>query len=154
MKSATSDTEMTPAFGDGLSGMKDDSGDTPFGAGTPSSSMAMPDAGLGIPGFMASVPDMRLAANPKFAANMPKSVLKIPVAIQVVIGSARVPLSQVAQLGPGSMITLDQKLGAPALILVNGKEVAKGELFVLDGEGSRLGITITEVTGSGGNAAD
>jgi flagellar motor switch/type III secretory pathway protein FliN len=28
---------------------------------------------------------------------------------------------------------------------VNGREVAKGELFVLDGEGERLGLTITEV---------
>ena len=75
------------------------------------------------------------------------SVLKIPVAIQVVIGSASIPLSQIAQLGPGAVITLTPKLGAPASILVNGKEVAKGDLFVLDGEGGRLGIVITEVPG-------
>ena len=75
------------------------------------------------------------------------AVLKIPVAIQVVIGSASIPLSQIAQLGPGAVITLNQKLGTPASILVNGKEVAKGDLFVLDGEGGRLGIVITEVPG-------
>ncbi len=81
---------------------------------------------------------------------VPASVLRIPIAIQVVIGSARVPLSQVTQLGPGSTITLDQKLGTPAVVLVNGREVAKGELFVLDADGGRLGITISEVTGGGG----
>ena len=101
-----------------------------------------------------SLPQKSLAANSTQAAMMPGSILKIPVAIQVVIGSARLPLSQVAQLGPGAIITLDQKLGTPAAILVNGKEVAKGELFVLDGDGGQLGITITEVTGGGANAAD
>ena len=85
---------------------------------------------------------------------MPGSVLKIPVAIQVVIGSARVPLSQVAQLGPGAMITLDQKLGTPAVILVNGREVARGELFVFDGDGDRLGITITEVNDGSASTTD
>ena len=48
---------------------------------------------------------------------------------------------------------LDQKLGEPALILVNGKEVAKGELVVLDAEGGQLGITIAEVTGGSGPGA-
>ena len=79
------------------------------------------------------------------AGLMPESVLRIPVAIQVVIGTASLPLSKVAQLGPGSMIPLDQKLGTPATILVNGREVARGDLFVLEGDGERLGITITEV---------
>ncbi len=84
---------------------------------------------------------------------VPEAVMRIPVNIQVVIGSARLPLAQVAQLGPGSVMTLEQKLGTPAAILVNGREIAKGELFVLDGEGDRLGITITEVAGAGRPAA-
>lgn len=78
---------------------------------------------------------------------MPQSVLRIPVSLQVVIGTTRLPLSQIAQLTAGSTIALEQKLGAPATILVNGREVAKGEIFVLEDEGAddRLGITITEV---------
>ena len=80
------------------------------------------------------------------------AVMRIPVNIQVVIGSACLPLSQVAQLGPGSVMTLEQKLGSPAIILVNGREIARGELFVLDGEGDRLGITITEVMSAQGSA--
>jgi flagellar motor switch protein FliN len=84
------------------------------------------------------------APTPAEGRRLPDSVLKIPVSIQVMIGSTRIPLSQVAQLGPGTVIPLDQKLGEPALISVNGKDVARGELFVLDGEDNRLGITITE----------
>ena len=89
------------------------------------------------------------APKPAFAgAQLPGAVMRIPVAVQVVIGSTKLPLSQISELSPGAVIKLDQKLGAPALILVNGREVAKGELFVLDGEGDRLGITITEVAAS------
>ena len=97
--------------------------------------------------FGDALPDLPAAASTVkvAAAGMAGAVLRIPVSIQVVIGSALIPLSQVALLGPGSVITLDQKLGAPALILVNGREIARGELFVLEGEGNGLGISITEV---------
>lgn len=81
---------------------------------------------------------------------MSNSILRIPVEIQVVIGSARVPLSQVTQMSQGTIITLDQRLGAPATILVNGKVVAKGDLFVIEGEANRLGITITDIHEPGG----
>jgi flagellar motor switch protein FliN len=73
------------------------------------------------------------------------SIMKIPVSVQVVIGSTRIPLSQISELAAGSMITLDQKLGAPASVLVNGREVAKGDVFVLDGDSQELGITILEI---------
>lgn len=117
----------------------------------------LPARSAAMPGFEpsdAQLPGMSAlemaASGVLSASSLPGSVMKIQVAIQVVIGSARVPLAQVAQLGPGAVITLDQKLGTPASILVNGKEVAKGELYVLDGEGDRLGITITEVVSSSG----
>lgn len=83
---------------------------------------------------------------------LPGAVLRIPVSVQVVIGTARLPLSQVAQLAPGASLTLEEKLGAPARMLVNGREVARGELFVVDEADGRLGLTITEVAGSGADA--
>ena len=113
---------------------------------------ALPEAGLNMRDLISETGTSPMAISTN-GNMMPASVLRIPVAIQVVIGSARVPLSQVTQLGPGATITLDQKLGSPAVILVNGKEVARGELFVLDAVGGQLGITITEVTGSNGGAA-
>lgn len=79
------------------------------------------------------------------AIQLPGAVLRIPVSVQVVIGSARLPLSRVTELAPGAMLTLEEKLGTPARMLVNGREVARGELFVIDEADGRLGITITEV---------
>lgn len=97
------------------------------------------------------LPDLSSAAatgESRPAQALPSAVLRIPVSVQIVIGSARLPLAEVADLAPGSTITLDEKLGAAARVLVNGREVAKGELFVLDPESGRLGITISEVAGT------
>ena len=77
------------------------------------------------------------------------SIMQIPVGIQVVIGSTVMPLSRIAELGAGSVITLDQQLGSPVIILVNGKEVATGDLFVIESEGDRLGIRLTSVADRG-----
>lgn len=102
-----------------------------------------------------ALPDMEAA--PPLAAEAPAAtdggavsaaLLQIPVTLQVVLGTARLPLSRLAELKPGSIVNLDQKLGSPATILVNGREVARGNLYVADGEEARLGITITEVIGS------
>lgn len=84
-------------------------------------------------------------AIPQESSPVGSALLQIPVFIQVVLGSARLPLSRVAEFSPGAMLNLDQKLGEPASILVNGREIARGNLFVSDGEDERLGITITEL---------
>ena len=73
------------------------------------------------------------------------AVMRIPVTVQVVLGSARLSIAEVAELAAGSLVKLDQALGAPVVILANGREVARGELFVLDGEEARLGVKITEI---------
>jgi flagellar motor switch protein FliN/FliY len=93
------------------------------------------------------------AREPSPVLRLPSAVLRIPVSVQVVIGTARLPLSQVAELKPGATITLDEKIGAAAKLLVNGREVARGEIFVLEGDGERLGLTITEVTDDGQSSA-
>ena len=106
-----------------------------------------PDA-FGEPGF-AAMPDEPAVPKPQSTVvPLPGAVMRIPVAVQVVIGSTKLPLSQISELSPGAVIKLDQKLGTPAIILVNGREVARGELFVLEGEEEKLGITITEVAAS------
>lgn len=96
---------------------------------------------------MSDVTDEAMNGLPGLAGQpeLPNSILNIPVNVQVVLGSTRMAIGKVADLKAGSVVMLDQKLGAPVIILVNGREVARGELFVLDGEGDRLGVTITEL---------
>jgi flagellar motor switch protein FliN/FliY len=79
--------------------------------------------------------------------SLPAAVLRIPVTVQIVIGSVRLALSQLTRLAPGTALTLEEKLGAPVRLLVNGREVAQGELFVVDELSGRLGVTITAVSG-------
>lgn len=71
--------------------------------------------------------------------------LKIPVTVQVVLGRKRMPLAEVMAFGPGSVIVLDQELSQPVSLEVNGSEVARGTLSVVDEATGQLGITLTEI---------
>jgi flagellar motor switch protein FliN/FliY len=78
---------------------------------------------------------------------LPESMLRIPVSVQVVLGSVRMPVARLIELVPDTLITLDQTLGTGATVLANGREVARGDIVVLDdGEAPhRLAISITEI---------
>ena len=45
------------------------------------------------------------------------------------------------------VVKLDKKVGEPVDILVNGRLIARGEVVVLDEEGSRFGVVLTQVGG-------
>jgi len=80
------------------------------------------------------------------AANL-DAILSIPVTVQVVLGTTTMPVSKLMKLGRGAVITLDQKVGSPVSILVNGRIVARGEVVVVDEENSQFGVTLTEIVG-------
>jgi flagellar motor switch protein FliN len=71
--------------------------------------------------------------------------LQIPITVQVILGSARMPLSKVMALAPGSILTLDKKLSEPVILMANGNQIAKGLVVVLDDETGQLGISLTEI---------
>jgi flagellar motor switch protein FliN len=74
------------------------------------------------------------------------SILKIPVNVQVILGTTRMPLSKVMALGPGSVVTLDKELSEPVVLLVNGNEVARGLIVVVNEKTGQLGISLTEIS--------
>jgi len=76
------------------------------------------------------------------------AILSIPVTVQVVLGTTSMPVARLMKLGRGAVITLDQKVGAPVNILVNGRVVARGEVVVVDEDNSRFGVTLTEIVNS------
>jgi flagellar motor switch protein FliN/FliY len=76
------------------------------------------------------------------------ALMKIPVKVQVVLGTVKMPVAKVMELGRGSVLPLNQKLGEPVSIVVNGREIARGDVVILDEETGELGISLTEVTGS------
>ncbi len=72
-------------------------------------------------------------------------VLRIPVTVKVLLGSASMPIFQLSKLGRGAVIPLDRRVGEPVDVTVNGRIIARGEIVVLDDEGSRFGVTLTEM---------
>jgi flagellar motor switch protein FliN/FliY len=76
------------------------------------------------------------------------ALMKIPVKVQVVLGTVKMPVAKVMELGRDSVLPLSQKLGEPVSIVVNGREIARGEVVILDEETGELGISLTEVMGS------
>lgn len=72
-------------------------------------------------------------------------VLRIPVNLRVLLGSASMPIHQLTKLGRGAVIPLDRRVGEPVDVMVNNRIIAKGEIVVLDEDGSRFGVTLTEM---------
>jgi len=58
------------------------------------------------------------------------------------IGRTKLPVRQVLDLVPGTILELDRAAGSPADIMVNGRLVARGEVVVVDED---YGIRITEI---------
>jgi flagellar motor switch protein FliN/FliY len=79
------------------------------------------------------------------------TILKIPVLVQVVLGSASMAVSNLLKLGRGAVIPLDHRVGEPVDIVVNGRVVARGEVVVVEEDNSRFGVTLTEIVGSSGS---
>lgn len=74
-----------------------------------------------------------------------RAVMRIPVTLKVVLGSASMPVASLAKLKKGSLIALDRKVGDAVDITVNGHLVARGEIVVIDEQTSRFGVSITEI---------
>ena len=75
------------------------------------------------------------------------SVLRIPVLIQVVLGSATMPVANLMKLGRGAVVPLDHRVGEPVDIMVNGRVIARGEVVVVEEDNSRFGVSLTEIVG-------
>src|SRR5580698_2322005 len=77
-------------------------------------------------------------------------VFDVPVNISAVLGRASLSVAQLLQLGQGSVLELDRKVGEAIDIYVNNRLVARGEVVVVE---DRLGVTMTEIIKDGDAAA-
>jgi flagellar motor switch protein FliN/FliY len=83
---------------------------------------------------------------PTAARNL-EMVMRIPVTVKIVLGSATMPVANLMRLGRGAVIPLDRRVGEPVDVVVNGRVVARGEVVVVDESTSRFGIKLTDVVG-------
>ena len=89
------------------------------------------------------------SSDPGQSSNM-DLIMRIPVTVQIVLGTATMPVANLAKLGRGAVVPLDRRVGEPVDVVVNGKVVARGEVVVTDEDNSRFGISLTEVLGNAG----
>ena len=69
-------------------------------------------------------------------------LLDVDLDLTVELGRTSLPVREVLQLGPGSIVELDKLAGEPADIMVNGKLIARGEVVVVD---ESFGVRVTEI---------
>jgi flagellar motor switch protein FliN/FliY len=93
------------------------------------------------------------SAEPDRPANF-GSILRIPVLVQVVLGSTTMPVANLMKLGRGAVIPLDHRVGEPVDVVVNGRVVARGEVVVVEDDNSRFGVSLTEIVGPANSEAD
>jgi flagellar motor switch protein FliN/FliY len=69
-------------------------------------------------------------------------LMDVPLDISVELGRAKMPIRDMLQLRPGSVIELDKLIGEPVDLLVNNRLIARGEVVVFD---ENFGIRITDI---------
>ena len=88
------------------------------------------------------------AGLPEFDTPNLNAILSIPVTVQIVLGSASLPVASLMKLARGAVISLDQRVGDPVDVVVNGKIVARGEIVVIDEASQRFGVSLLEIVTS------
>ncbi len=112
---------------------------------TPETARAADDAGF-VRTALGKNPDEKLGT----ARNL-DTIMRIPVVVQVVLGSATMPVANLMKLGRGAIVPLDHRIGEPVDVVVNGRVIARGEVVVVDDDNSRFGVSLTEIAGPLGN---
>lgn len=69
-------------------------------------------------------------------------LMDIPLEVTVEIGSAEIPIEEILKLNTNSVIELDKLISEPVDLKVNGKLIAKGELYTVK---NSFGIKITNI---------
>ena len=88
------------------------------------------------------------AASGKKVADLRKAdrnldlILDIPLKVTVELGRTRMMVSELLNLGQGSVIELAKLAGEPMEVLVNDKLVARGEAVVVN---EKFGVRLTDI---------
>ncbi len=84
-----------------------------------------------------------------FGAYQPENIdliMDVPLQVTVELGRTSKSISEILDFGPGKIIELNKIAGEPIDVLVNGKNVAKGEVVVIE---ESFAVRITEIVNAG-----
>jgi flagellar motor switch protein FliN/FliY len=71
-----------------------------------------------------------------------KMIMDIPLRVTVELGRTKMPVSELLNLGQGSVIELNKLAGEPMEVLVNDKLIARGEAVVVN---EKFGVRLTDI---------
>ena len=80
------------------------------------------------------------ARNPR----LPQMMRRIPVTLTLEVGSTRISLQDLMDLGPASVLPLDSLAGEPLVIKVNGAPIGRAEVVVA---GEQYGLKVIDLDG-------
>ena len=75
-------------------------------------------------------------------AKNPDVVLDVKVNLTARLGTCELPMREIVDLAPGTVLQLDRQAKDPIELLVNNKVIAYGEVVVVD---DKFGIKITSL---------
>jgi flagellar motor switch protein FliN/FliY len=75
---------------------------------------------------------------------LPQMMRRIPVTLTLEVGSARISLQDLMDLGPSSVLPLDAVAGEPLVIKVNGAPIGRAEVVV---SGEQYGLKVIDLDG-------
>ncbi|MEM6382019.1 MAG: flagellar motor switch protein FliN [Pseudomonadota bacterium] len=81
------------------------------------------------------------AHGPKDASDL-EAVFDVPVRVSAILGRSNMRVSDLLDLGPGTVVELDRRVGEAIDIFVNERLVARGEVVLVE---DKLGVTMTEI---------
>lgn len=85
--------------------------------------------------------DAAAGQEPKRERNL-DLILDIPLRVTVELGRTKMIVSELLNLGQGSVIELNKLAGEPMEVLVNDKLVARGEAVVVN---EKFGVRLTDI---------
>lgn len=69
-------------------------------------------------------------------------ILDIPLDVSAELGTVKMLINDLLQLGQGSVIELNKQVGDPIEVYINSKLIARGEVVVVD---EKFGIRVTDI---------
>jgi flagellar motor switch protein FliN/FliY len=69
-------------------------------------------------------------------------LLDVRLAVSVEVGRVNLPVRQVMELQPGSVVELQRSASEPVEIFANGRCIGRGEIVVV---GDHFGVRVTEL---------
>jgi flagellar motor switch protein FliN len=81
---------------------------------------------------------------PRARRDLSQMMRKIPVTLTLEVGSARVTLQDLMDIGPESVVDLDAPAGQPLVIKVNGTPIGRAEVVV---SGENYGLKVLDLDG-------